>query len=164
MFQRVGKLIKFILICTLWSAFWLALTRQIVLAVWNFDYASKSQWQFVGEFWRQNGTIRSFSDYMLFLTLFLIVLLWYKGLKRLYQTDYAKFFLVPFEYFSKKQIEKYENESKHVVIKNLVVGEKKTLDEVIDEKIKEENAAQSLKEADNLRQTLAQKIIERKGK
>ncbi|MBO4285318.1 MAG: hypothetical protein J5895_03705 [Alphaproteobacteria bacterium] len=164
MLQRIGKLIKFVLICVLWSAFWLALTRQIVLAVWNFDYASKAQWHFVGEFWRRNGTIQSFSDYMLFLTLFLIALLWYKGLKHLYQTDYAKFFLKPFEYFSKKQIEKYENESKHVVIKNLVVGEKMTLDELIDEKIKEENAAQSLKEADNLRQTLSQKIIERKGK
>ena len=164
MFKKVGKLVKFLLTGLFWSVLWTALSQQIVMHIWNFNFLSKDQWQIIAEFWRNNGTIRSFSDYMLFLTLFLIVILWYKGWKRLYHVDYAKLCLAPFEYFSKKQIEKYKAEGKHVVIKNLVVGEKMTLDELIDEKIKEENAAQGVKAADNLRQTLSQKIIERKGK
>jgi|GEM_PF-6382274 len=165
MFKKIGHLLKFLIIGVLWSTFWVALTQQIVLRIWNFNYISLKQWQMVRAFWQQNGVIKGLSDYMLFITLLVVLLVWYFGFKKLYHTDYVKLFLRPFEYFNKKQIEKYESEGKHVVIKNLVVGEKMTVEDLINQKIKEEKSAlPAQKESEVLRHNISQKINKQKGK
>ena len=165
MFKKFGLFLKFLTVGGLWSAFWIALTQQIVLKIWNFNYVPLKQWSLIKAFWDKNGVIREISDYMLFITLFVILFVWYFGLKKLYHTDYVKLFLRPFEYFHKKQIEKYTTESKHVVIKNLVVGEKMTVEDLINQKIKEEKTKTgALKESEILRENISKKIIEQKGK
>ena len=136
----------------------------IVRYIWNFDLFDVSRWKFISEFWQRNGTISGFSDYMFFLSLLVIVIVWIRGWKKFYKIQYVKALLKPFEYFSKKQIEKYSKEDKHVVIKNLTVGEKITIDDLIAEKIKEEEKTPKTKESENLRQGILQKIIQRKGK
>lgn len=137
--------------------------RCITRYFWNFDFISLRHWQTIVSFWNANGTIRGVSDYMLFATLLFILIVWYKGLKYFYRLSYGKLLIRPFEYFSKKQIEKYESSGKHVVIKNLIVGEKMTLDELVEEKIKAEDAKQTQKESQNLRESISKKITERKG-
>ena len=165
MFKKIGHLLKFLIIGVLWSTFWVALTQQIILRIWNFNYISLKQWQMVRAFWQQNGVIKGLSDYMLFIALSVVLLVWYFGFKKLYNTDYLKLFLRPFEYFNKKQIEKYESEGKHVVIKNLVVGEKMTIEDLINQKIKEEKSAlPAQKESEILRHNISQKINKQKGK
>ncbi len=164
MFKKIGCFLKMLFTASFWTLLWTLVSRQIILYIWNFDFVSQAHWKLIAEFWQKNGTIKSFSDYMLFLTLFLVLLLWYKGVKYFYKLDYLRLMLKPFEYFSNQQIEKYKKEGKHVVIKNLIVGKKITVDDLIAEKIKEENSQQQEKQADQLRQTLSQKINERKGK
>lgn len=134
-----------------------------MILIWNFNFFSEKQWRMVSSFWNANGTIKGLSDYMLFVTLLLIVVVWFSGFKYFYKVSYIRLLLKPFEYFSKKQIEKYSKEGKHVVIKNLIVGEKITLDELIEEKIKAEDKEKPVKESEALRQNISQKIIERKG-
>ena len=163
MFKKLLKFIKFVLVGGVWSILWLTLMQKVMIFIWNFNFFSKAQWHMVASFWNANGTIKGLSDYMLFLTLFLVVLGWFLGLKYFYKVGYGKLLLRPFEYFSGKQIEKYRQENKHVVIKNLVVGEKVALDDLINEKIKEEDKQQKTKESETLRQNITQKIIERKG-
>ena len=164
MFAKLLKSIKFLIVCAIWSIFWFKLTEQIILKIWNFDFLKVSQWQFVAEFWRRNGVIYGPSDYLLFLSLLAILVLWGVGLSKLNRLSYVNLLLKPFEYFSDKQIEKYSKETKHVVIKNLVVGEKISVDDLIKQKIEEEGSAEKVKEAENLRQNISKKIIERKGK
>ena len=165
MFKKLGLFLRFLVIAAVWSAFWLFLTQQLVLRIWNFNYISPKQWSLIKAFWDKNGVIREASDYMLFITLLVILIVWYIGFKKLYHTNYVKLFLRPFEYFHKKRIEQYTTESKHVVIKNLVVGEKMTLEDLINEKIKEEKGQKaSHKESEILRETISKKIIEQKGK
>jgi len=163
MFKKLLKCIKFLFIGAAWSAFWLSVTQKAVIAVWNFNFLSKVQWSMVASFWNANGTIKGVSDYMLFLTLLIVGVVWFFGFRYFLKVNYLKLLLKPFEYFFGKQIEKYNKESKHVVIKNLVVGEKRTLNDLIDEKIKSENKQTKAKESETLRQNVLQKIIERKG-
>ena len=132
MFKKIGLFLKFLIGGVVWSTLWCVITQQIVFKIWNFDYLSPNQWRVIKAFWEKNGVIRGVSDYMLFLTLIVILVVWYFGFKKLYRVQYGKFLLKPFESFSKRQITKYENESKHVVIKNLVVGEKMSLEDFLD--------------------------------
>jgi hypothetical protein len=131
--------------------------------IWGFDLFSIQSWQTIWLYWNRGGIIKGAFEYMLFITFFVALIIWYKGLKRLNHVNFLKLFIKPFEYFSKKQIEKFENASKHITIKNLVVGEKITLDDLIEEKIKEEGSQQQQKESQNLRENISKKIIERKG-
>lgn len=164
MLQKLGKLIKFLIVSVLWSVVWLTLTQKVIVKIWNFNFLETSQWRFVSEFWRRNGTFYGKSDYLLFLSLLIILILWGIGLYKLYKVNYVRLFLKPLEYFSNRQIEKYAEENKRVVIKNLVVGEKITIDDLIAEKIHEEEKEPKIKESEALRQNISQKIIERKGK
>lgn len=163
MFKKLLRLIKFLFVFALWSAVWLLVMREVILRIWNFDLMLPVSWQMIGVFWNKGGTIKSVYDYMLFVTIIFTAVVWYIGLKRIYHVNFVKLFLKPFEFFSKKQIQKFESESKHVALKNLVVGEKITLDDLIEEKIKEEENKQSQKESQNLRENISKKIIERKG-
>lgn len=165
MFKKIGQALKFAIILLLWSTLWCAVTQQVIYKIWNFDYLSFNQWRVIKAFWDKNGVIRGASDYMLFVTLIVIAVVWYFGFKKLYRIQYGKFFLKPFQSFSKRQITKYENESKHVVIKNLVVGEKMTLEELIQQKIDaEQGVGAGPKESEVLRQNISKKITEKKGK
>lgn len=163
MFKKVLKFIKIALVGVVWSILWVALTRKVMLSIWNFDYVSLNHWKMVKSFWNANGTIRGVSDYLLFLSLFLIILLWFKGFKYFYKIDYMKILLKPLLYFSNREIKKYEKGGKHVIIKNLIVGEKTTLNDLIEEKIKEEEKQEAPKESETLRKNISKKIIERKG-
>ena len=163
MFKKLLKLIKFLFVLVLWSAVWLLIMRELMIHVWNFDLISPTSWQTISVYWNKGGTIKNANDYMLFITIIFVAVMWYIGLKRLYRVNFARLFLKPFEIFSKKQIAKFESESKHVALKNLVVGEKITLDDLIEEKIKEEGNQQVQKESQNLRENISKKITERKG-
>ena len=65
------------------------------------------------------------------------------------------------EYFANREIKKYENIDTHVVIKNISVGEKMTIEDVIKDRIKQEKANVA-KDADALRKNISEKIIQRK--
>ena len=163
MFKKILKFIKFLFVLIFWSALWLSLMRFVMRHVWNFDFASTTSWRTISIYWNKGGTIKTAHDYMLFITILFVLAMWYIGLKRLYHVNFIKLILKPFEYFSKKRIAKMQNESKHVALKNLVVGEKITLDDLIEEKIKEESHSQGQKESQNLRENISKKITERKG-
>ena len=59
------------------------------------------------------------------------------------------------------EIKKYENLDTHVIIKNISIGEKMTLEDVIKDRIKQEKTNVS-KDADALRKHISQKIMQRK--
>lgn len=161
--KKILKFFKFLFVLAFWSALWLSLMRLVMKHIWNFDLFSPASWQTILVFWDKGGIIRTLYDYMLFITILAVIIIWYIGLKRLYHTDFIRIILKPFAYFSQKQITKFENESKHIALKNLVVGEKITIDDLIEEKIKEEGNKQVQKESQSLRENISKKITERKG-
>ena len=163
MIKKLFLAFRFLVISCAWTIVWFGLTQQAVLRIWNFNFLSRAQWKYIASFWQANGTIKGASDYLLFLTVLFVFLLWIWWGRKLLKVRYFKLFLKPFESFSKRQIDKYANEGKNVVVKNLVMGEKITLDDLINEKIKEEEKAQeTTKESEKLRADITKKISESK--
>lgn len=163
MIKKFFLIIRFLIIVFVWTLFWGCLTQQIVLRIWNFNFLSARQWQYISSFWQANGTIQGASDYLLFSTLLLVGVFWIWWGRKLLKVQYFRLLLKPFESFAKHQINKYIEEGKHNVVKNLVIGQKLTLDDLINEKIKQEDAAQpATKESADLRAGVVKKISESK--
>lgn len=114
-------------------------------------------------FWNGNGVIIGISDYMLFVTLFFLMLFWFFILLFLCRLNYFKLLLKPIEYISNREIKRYEQTNNQIVLKNMSVAEKITIEDVIKERIQQEKKQdKKVKEADYLRQNISEKIIKKK--
>lgn len=161
MFKKTAKSLKVLFIGVLWTAAFLYAARLILIYIWHFDIFYRKQWGVLSGYWNNNGVIMSGTDYLFFLTLLILVLVWGIGWRLLAKANYLKLLLYPFEYFNNYEIKKYENVDTHVVIKNIAVSEKLTVEDVIQERIKKEKV-NKVKEADQLRRNISEKIIKRK--
>ena len=161
MFKKIGRAIRFLFLSTIWTIVLFALSRFLMKLLWQFDILSFKQWNVIVQYWNNNGVIAGFSDYMLFIALIIILVVWLKGIRKVNSINYVKLILKPLEYFSNRDIQKYENMDTHVVIKNISIGEKLTIEDVIKDRIKQEKASVS-KDADSLRKNISQKIMQSK--
>ncbi len=162
--SKFKKFFKFLFVGFFWTATWGVISQQVILRLFHFNYLSIKQWQMIRSFWQHDGVIKGWADTMLFLCLFLVPVIWILMWRKLMRVNYLRLLIKPFEYFSNRQIEKYRDESKPVVFKNLVVGEKLTLDDLITQKIKQEKKPHDVKAAESLRKKISKKITEQKGK
>ncbi|MBE6451094.1 MAG: hypothetical protein E7016_03930 [Alphaproteobacteria bacterium] len=161
MFKKIGKAIRFLFLSAVWTAVLFTLSRFLMKLIWQFDILSFKQWNVIAQYWNNNGVIAGFSDYMFFVALILILYVWLKGIRKVNSINYFKLLLKPIEYFSNRDIQKYENMDTHVVIKNISVGEKLTIEDVIKDRIKKEKATVA-KDAESLRKNISQKIMQSK--
>jgi len=161
MLKKILALFKLLVTGALWTFSFAYAVRWLLIFVWKFDPFYKKQWAVVANYWNNNGVIMSVSDYMFFLTFFVAILIWLVGWRFFYKTDYVRLLTAPILYVANYSLKKYENEDKHVVIKNIAIGEKITLEEVIQGKIKSEKT-QDHHESKQLRQNITEKIIKRK--
>lgn len=162
MFKKLLKFLRFLLIGAVWSVGFGYVVRMLVVKLWKFDVFYKKQWEVIAQFWENNGVIVGASDYMLFVVLLLSLGVWIWGWRRLVKVDYISIILWPLKYISDKQVEKYQNSGKRVVFKNMGIAEKKTIEDVIEERIKQESGEKSVKESEQLRKNISEKIIRRK--
>ena len=79
-----------------------------------------------------------------------------------YKADYLKILMMPVNYIANYEIKKYEKEDKHVTFKNIAIAEKMTIEDVIQERIQKEKETEHIKEADQLRKNISEKIIKRR--
>lgn len=164
MFKKLLAFLKFIVVFIVWTLVFVSVSRWFMLLIWKFDILYKQQWQAIGQYWNEDGTIAGASDYLFFIALFVLVLLWFFGFRYFYKLKYMRMMLFPFRYFNDRQIRKYEQEDTRAVIKNIRVGEKLTVEDVIKDRIKQEEVKQSPKVSQDLRQSISQKINQKKDK
>ena len=69
--------------------------------------------------------------------------------------------IAPLNYIANRDLKKYEQEDTHVVIKNIKVGEKISVEDLIQERMKREQT-DNVKESDEMRRNISEKIINRK--
>lgn len=160
--KKIGAIFKFAVTGVLWSGAFVWLARLLIRQIWNFDILYRKQWQVISRYWNDNGVIVGASDYLFFLTLILLFVVWLWVWRRLYRADYIKMLLAPLEYINNYQLRKYEQNETHVVLKNMSVGEKLTVEDVIKARIKKEEQAPRANVSQDLRQGISQKIIQRK--
>lgn len=162
--KKLLSFIKFAIIGIIWTIAFLQLSRWLLKAVWNFDILYKKQWVVMARYWNDNGVIVSSSDYLLFLTLLLLFCLWLFGWKWLVHFRFSQLLLVPLQYINNYQLRKYEQKEMHIALKNMSVGEKLTVEDVINGRLKKEEGKPQKKASDDLRQNISQKIIQKKDK
>lgn len=162
MIKKILKFFKFFVVGVVWTPAFLYLARWLMIWIWQFDIFYKKQWVVMAGFWNNNGVIIGFSDYMLFTALLVLILLWILGWRFFYKADYLKILMIPVNYIANYEIKKYEKEDKHVTFKNIAIAEKMTIEDVIQERIQKEKDKEHIKEADQLRKKISEKIIKRK--
>lgn len=162
MLKKIAALIKFLLTAAVWTAAFLLMARYLLIFVWHFDIFYPAQWDVVRGYWNSNGVIMGAADYMFFITLLVLAVVWLFGLRYFYKMKYSRLVLAPLEYIADYPLKKYQNTDSHVVIKNISVGEKLKLEDIIQERIKKEKP-KTTRESDNLRDSISEKIIRRKG-
>lgn len=161
MIKKIWRFIKFLTLSAIWTYVFLGTARFAMWKIWKFDIFSLKQWKVISDYWNNNGVISGASDFSFFIVLIIVFVLWILGISRVNKIKYRNLFLKPLEYFANREIKKYENIDTHVVIKNISVGEKMTIEDVIKDRIKQEKANVA-KDADALRKNISEKIIQRK--
>lgn len=161
MLKKIAKTVRALLIVCVWTCVLLYVARWLMICIWKFDIFYAKQWGVVKGFWNSNGVIVGASDYTFFLSLLLIFVIWVVGCVKLCRLDYVKLAMAPLHYISNYDIKKYEREDTHVVIKNIKVGEKLSVEDLIQERIKQEQT-QNVKESDEMRRNISEKIINSK--
>ncbi len=161
MLKKISKLTKCLFVGAMWTSAFLYIARLLMIYIWKFDIFYAKQWSVVKGFWNNNGVIEGAADYTFFLSLLLIAVIWMVGWVKLYRLDYVKLLLAPLNYFANRNIKKYEEADTHVVIKNIKVGEKITVEDIIQDRIKQEKT-ENVKESDAIRRSLSEKIINHK--
>lgn len=157
MVKKTFKLIRFLLIGAIWAGIYGNIVRFVLIKFWQFDILYRKQWIVVEGFWNNNGVIYGMSDYLLLVSMFILLLIWIWGWYKLYKVNYGKKILGLINYISNRGLEKYEENSQHIVIKNLKVGEKMTIEEVIQDRIKQEHN-EKREGAQDLRKKISEKI------
>lgn len=161
MLKKLLRVLKAVIIGLIWTAAFFYICRVLLIYVWHFDIFSRNQWIVISGYWNNNGVIMSASDYLFFLTLFALMIVWVLGWRVFYKMNYLKFLLAPVNFIINYQLNKYESDDTRVVIKNLKVAEKKSVEDIIQERMKQEKASE-VKESQQLRKNISEKIIRRK--
>ena len=161
MLKKIYRLFKFVILSMVWTLVFLNVARVLIYYGWSFNILSVKQWNMIVQYWNSDGVISGFSDISFFVVLLVALVLWLYGLRKVNEINYLRLFMKPLEYIANRDLKKYEKQDTRIVIKNISVGEKITVEDIIKNKIKQEKINMS-KDADSLRQSISEKIIQSK--
>lgn len=168
MFKKILLFIRTLLIIGIWSWFSFICLRNIYLFVWSFDILMWDFWQIVIDFWNKGGTFKTPKDVLFLIFSLSILPLWIYILIKLIRTDYAKLINNLFEMRNANLIKNHFKTRERFTIRNLSNKKNfKTLDEIIEDRIKEEEKIDKEKnnnklEADNIRENMNKKLKKEK--
>ena len=145
------------------SALCVFLAHYLLVWLWSFDIFSKKQWSVIARFWNSYGVISQGVDYLFFLTFLVVCLMGVFLWAFLYRTDFQKLLATAVRYFLDRDLRRYQDENLHFQLKNLAPSEKKTLDEIIDEKMKDAGIEKKQKGAlvNSVREKIKKKFLHR---
>ena len=119
MFKKLGRLIRFCFIFTVWTGIFMSAVVYLFKMIWNFNILKEEHWQIILNFWNQGGVINSTQEILFFIALLLIIPLWYIGLKKALKISLIKIFFFPFFVYDAYQERKYNKAPKSIVLKNM---------------------------------------------
>lgn len=157
MLKKIKAIFKHIIIGGIWTYIYVSLFKICLIYFWNFNPFSISSWQIIKEFWNAGGSIKSGSDYMLFILILSFFPIWILGWKYLYKKNYIKLILLPITMYNQRLIKKYTGEATNITIKNMGVKGMK-IEEQIEAKCKSIKSAPSDEEVNEIRSALQDKL------
>ncbi len=140
-----------------WSSLLLWLYRFIFLSVYQIDILSPYTYAMIANYWNGGGVLKSGDIFMLlgFFSYFPIVSLgWYY----LAKYSYLNLVMKPLNWLANRGLDKYSGGMPEVNIKNLKIEEKKTLEQLVQERIELENKKNPLTDSAEFRKEIVEKI------
>ena len=146
--------------CALWSVVLALLYQFVVLLIFKVDMLSLQTYNAFSDYWNNGGVLKG-KDILMLLTIFSYFPICFFGCYRLYYYKYIKLITVPLNKLANRGLDGYV--APDVNIKNLKIEEKKTLEQIVQERIdleKKKNPQYS--GAANMRQKIIEQIEEAK--
>lgn len=156
MLKKLLRLIRNLIIGTIWSYLYLLIANTVLIHFWNFSTLSHNSWRLLKIFWERGGTIKTGRDYLLLFCLALLIPLWLWGWRKLVKIRYLNFLLAPIRMYNDRIIRKYGASSKRIVLKNL--GRSKKVEEEIDSKAQPQSQVKTDEEVNKIRGAVLEKI------
>lgn len=117
--KKILKIFRFFLISLVWVYFFFMIASLTIYKLWNFNLVSARSWQTISSFWNSGGVINSSSDYIFFIVLLSLPIIWIICLKKLLKINYTNIFLYPITAYNRHIIKKYGQSSPRIVLKNI---------------------------------------------
>ena len=162
MIKKIFHFICFVVAGVLFTVALALLFRVGFAFLYHIDILSPTPYRRLAKYWNNGGILKSKDLVMLFLLFSYVPLclfVWY----RLYKFKFTKLITTPLNWLVNLGTNKYT--IKDVNIKNLKVEEKKTLEQVVQERINQENKKNPLTvgAATDFRKRIVEKIEENKN-
>ena len=138
MIKKTLHYICALIACAGWSALLLLLYRLIFFYGYQIDILSPLTYASIRNYWNNGGVLKSGDIFMILgiLTYLPIVIL---GWRFLWKYHYMNLIMTPLTKISNLGLDKYSGGLPEVNIKNLKIEEKKTLEQLVQERIELEN-------------------------
>ena len=157
--KKIKKFVRFLAIAVVVFVVLGYISQFLFKILWNFEIFNHKSYELIYEYWEKGGVFNTFKDCSLAASLFLLPIIGLILSYKLYKFGLVKFITLPISKLYRRLTRPKVMEVEHVTIKNLG-GKDKTLDEIIDEKIKEENKSANGNMVSDLRKQIAAKIEE----
>lgn len=160
--RKIKNLLRFTII-SVFTLTVLAYVGQFLFRIfWNFELLDKDSYATLKEYWEKGGVFNTFRDCSLGISLLLLPIIWIKWSYKIYKKGFFKTILFFIDKTYRKITRPKNMEAEHVALKN-IGGKDKTLDEILADKIKEQNKnTNSGHMSANLRKQISAKIEENK--
>ena len=155
--KKILNIFRFTFIGCVWTYLFFIISNYAMYSLWNFNFMSARSWQTIYAFWNQGGVINTFSDYIFFLILFSLPIIWIISWKKLLKINYTSILLYPITAYNRHIIKKYGQDSSRIVLKNIKSSQK------IIEEIKEQISSikpEKNKETENIRSEINKKLTQ----
>lgn len=159
MIKKTFHYLFFILFGILWSGVLGLIYQQIFRFIYHVDVLSPVFYYRIAEFWNNGGIISS-KDFTMLLLLFSYVPVFGYGLYKLYHFKFMNLVLIPLNGIANLGMKKYQKGAPTINIKNLKVEEKKTLEQIVQERIEAETKKNPQQDTAAFRQKIIEKITE----
>ncbi|MCM1323106.1 MAG: hypothetical protein NC218_02880 [Acetobacter sp.] len=157
--KKIGKLLRFMTISIFVLAAQLCVGQIVFKVLWNFDLLNRESYQMLYNYWEKGGVFNTFRDCSLGAVLLLFPIIWLIISHKIYKRGFWKSIISIIDKSYRKITRPQSLEIEHVSIKN-IGGKDKTLEEIITDKIKEQNNNTGGHTSVNIRKQIAAKIEE----
>lgn len=166
MFNFLKKLLHLICVIVFGSVLtgcFFLLVRKIFLLIYHLDLLDIQTYQIFSQFWNEGGVLRIKELSTLALIVLIAVLCLYCW-KKLYNFRFIKILSVPLNWFFNHGLDNYGG-MVAVNIKNLKIEEKKTIEQIVQERLELERKKESeCSQKNNFRATIIEEIEKKKKK
>lgn len=158
--KKLMNLLRFSTISVFMLVFVIGVGHVLFKLFWNFDILNQKSYQILYDYWEKGGVFNTFRDCSLALSLLATPIIWLKLSYKIYKKGFWKSVFSIFDKSYRHLTRPKNMEIEHVSLKN-IGGKDKTLDEILTDKIKEQNGSSSTEHMSrDIRKQIAAKIEE----